>query len=262
MMYSSAIYDSDGQSLADAQRARVRQIIETARIGPDHHLLEIGSGWGGFALEAARQSGCRITSITLSGEQLRYARERARREGLDEKVKFQLCDYREARGSYDRIISIEMLEAVGHRHLGSFFSACDQLLNPNGLVFLQVITIPDQRYRQYRRSCDWIQKHIFPGGMLPSLHALSASISGHSALQIEGVRSIGAHYARTLHDWRISFQARLTEARALGFDDIFIRKWIYYLSYCEAGFSAKLIDDLHITLARPGEHISAICEDC
>lgn len=252
MMYSCAIFESPGDTLEQAQRRRLARIIARARIRPGHHVLEIGSGWGGFALAAARQTGCRVTSITLSERQLEFARARARAEGLDQRVRFELCDYRHMTGAFDRIVSIEMLEAVGHEYYGAFFAQCDRLLKPDGLVFLQVITIPDQRYDDYRRAGDWIQKHIFPGGLLPSLTVLSRAMTRHSRLWVESLENIGPHYARTLREWREAFAARRAELERLGYDEAFQRKWEYYFRYCEAGFATRRINNLHLLLTRSG----------
>jgi cyclopropane-fatty-acyl-phospholipid synthase len=249
LMYSCAIYMEEDQDLEAAQRNRLRTIIEKSKICQSDQVLEIGSGWGGFAIEAARQTGCRVTSITLSQEQLDLARARA--EKVDDRVKFELADYREMEGRFDKIISIEMLEAVGHKYLGAFFAACDRLLKPDGLVFLQVITIPDQRYAAYRKSCDWIQKYIFPGGMLPSLTAISDAMTHPSKLMVEHLENIGVHYATTLAHWRLGFLEKLDEVRGLGFDEGFQRKWLYYLAYCEAGFATRSINDIHLVLTRP-----------
>jgi cyclopropane-fatty-acyl-phospholipid synthase len=250
MMYSAAVFETATQSLEDAQRNKIRRLIDAARIGPDHHVLEIGSGWGGFAIEAVRRTGCRVTSITISQRQLEEARARAAAAGLSDRIEFKLCDYRDVEGLYDRIVSIEMLEAVGRRYLGAFFQTVDRALRPDGIAAIQVITIPDQRYKGYSRSTDWIQKHIFPGGHLPSLGALVAAMTQHSSLHVESVENIGPHYALTLRRWRENFDDALPRVRALGYDDIFIRKWRYYLCYCEAAFATRALDNLHLVLTR------------
>jgi cyclopropane-fatty-acyl-phospholipid synthase len=252
LMYSAAVYAHAGQSLQDAQVNKIRRLIQAARIGPEHHVLEIGSGWGGFALEAARTTGCRVTSITVSQRQLEEAQARAAAAGLADRVTFELRDYRNVEGRFDRIVSIEMLEAVGRSFLGTYFSALDRALKPDGLAAIQVITIPDQRYEAYSRSVDWIQKHIFPGGHLPSLGALCAAMTAHSSLHVESVENIGPHYAPTLRAWRDAFEANLPDIRALGYDEVFIRKWRYYLAYCEAAFATRALDNLHLVLTRTG----------
>lgn len=253
MMYSAALFDAADEPLAEAQRRKIRRLAALADIRAGHHVLEIGCGWGGFAIDTARQTGCRVTGITLSEEQYRYARERVEAEGLSDRIVIELCDYRDMQGTFDRIVSIEMLEAVGHRYYGTYFSACDRLLKPGGRVALQVITIPDQRYDSYRRNPDWIQKHIFPGGMLPSLTELSKAMTASSALTVEHLDNIGIHYAETLRRWRAAFESRRTELLKLGYDETFQRKWIFYLAYCEAGFQTRFINDLHLVLTRPAE---------
>jgi cyclopropane-fatty-acyl-phospholipid synthase len=252
MMYSCALFDQPSLTLEEAQRRKIQLLLEKAAPGPDDHILEIGSGWGAFAIAAARETGCRVTSITLSEEQLALARERVRAAGLADRVAVELCDYRHVDGRFDRIVSIEMLEAVGHAYLGTFFARLDQLLKPGGWAVIQVITIPDQRYDAYRRQPDWIQKHIFPGGMLPSLAALGRAMKDHSELVVQDLENIGAHYAPTLAEWRRRFLANAPAVRALGFDDAFIRKWVYYFSYCEGAFAERYLNDLHLVLARPG----------
>jgi len=253
MMYSSALFDAENEPLAQAQRNKLHRLIDLAGIRPEHHVLEIGCGWGGFAIEAAKRTGCRVTGITISEEQYDYAVERVNAENLHDRIEIVLCDYREMRGDFDRIVSIEMLEAVGHAYYGTYFATCDRLLRPGGRAVLQVITIPDQRYDAYRRNPDWIQKHIFPGGMLPSLTELCKAMTRHSRLMVEQLDNIGIHYAETLRRWRAAFASNREQLRAQGYDEPFQRKWIYYLSYCEAGFQARFINDLHLVLLRPAE---------
>ncbi|MDZ8119304.1 cyclopropane-fatty-acyl-phospholipid synthase family protein [Pontiella agarivorans] len=255
MMYSCAIFRNPEDSLAAAQLNKMDTLIEHAAIRPEHHILEIGCGWGGFAIEAAKRTGCRVTGITLSEEQYNFARNRVHSEGLENQVNIQLQDYRDLDGQFDRIVSIEMLEAVGHAYYGTFFKTCDQLLKPNGRVVLQVITIPDQRYDAYRANPDWIQKHIFPGGMLPSLTELNKAMTRSSRFTVEQLSNIGIDYAETLRRWRYAFEDRKQELRDLGFDEAFQRKWLYYLCYCEAGFQTRFTNTLHLTLARPAEEI-------
>jgi cyclopropane-fatty-acyl-phospholipid synthase len=250
MMYSAAVFHETSQSLEEAQRNKIHKLISAARIGPEHHVLEIGSGWGGFAIEAVRRTGCRVTSITISKRQLEEAQSRAAAAGLSDRIEFKLCDYRELRGTFDRIVSIEMLEAVGRDYLGVFFATLDRVLRRDGIAAIQVITIPDQRYQAYSRSTDWIQKHIFPGGHLPSLGALLSAMTRHSSLHVESVENIGPHYAPTLRRWLENFDAALPRIRALGYDEVFIRKWRYYLCYCEAAFATRALDDLQIVLTR------------
>lgn len=253
MMYSAALFQNTDIPLADAQRAKIHRLCELADIRAGHHVLEIGCGWGGFAIETAKRTGCRVTAITISEEQYRYAKERVNEEGLNGQVDIIMSDYRDVEGSFDRIVSIEMLEAVGHAYYGSFFNHCNRLLKPGGRVALQVITIPDQRYDAYRANPDWIQKHIFPGGMLPSLTELSKAMTKHSAFTVEHLSNIGVDYAETLRRWRAAFETNAGELQKLGYDETFQRKWIYYLCYCEAGFQTRFTNDLHLVLTRPEE---------
>jgi cyclopropane-fatty-acyl-phospholipid synthase len=252
MAYSCAIFRHTGESLEAAQRNKYRAIIEKARIGAGDHVLEIGCGWGGFAMEAVRRCGCRVTGITLSRDQYRLARERIRAAGLQERIDILFHDYRSIRGRFDRIVSIEMLEAVGHGYFGAFFNRLDRLLAPGGIAVIQVITIPDQRYDAYRRSHDWIRKHIFPGGLLPSLAIMTRNMTRHSGLMVEHLENIGDHYALTLAEWRRRFTANDDQVARLGFDRSFRRKWAYYLGTCEAGFRERVIGDLQLVLTREG----------
>lgn len=251
LMYSCAMFASPEESLDAAQQRKIATLITKLRLEPHHHLLEIGSGWGGFAIAAARASGCRVTSITVSEEQRRLAIARVALAGLSDRVEILFCDYREIRGQYDRLVSIEMLEAVGHPFLGAYFRACDRALKPDGLAVLQVITIPDPRYDAYRRGCDWIQKYVFPGGHLPALKAMTAAMARHSSLCIEHLENIGPHYGPTLRAWSRAFEQNLDRVRALGFDERFVRQWRYYLAYCEAGFASRTLDVLQLVLTRP-----------
>ena len=250
MSYSSALYRSGEEPLESAQKNKLRAIIEKAEITERDHVLEIGCGWGGFAVEAVNETGCRVTGITVSQAQHDYARELVRKEGLQEKIDILLCDYRHVTGQFDKIVSVEMLEAVGHRFLGTFFNACDRLLKTGGRVVLQTITIPDYRYEQYRKGVDWIRKYIFPGGHLPSLTAVCNAMSRYSSFSIDRVEDIGDHYVRTLRDWRERFNEQADSMQNMGLDRSFQRKWSYYLASCEAGFAAKALGNLQIVLKR------------
>ena len=251
MTYSSAYFEHSGQDLADAQRAKYRRLADNVRLSEGDHVLEIGCGWGGFASVAAGEYGARVTGITLSQEQAAYARERMVAEGLDHLVDIRVVDYREVEGQFDRIVSIEMLEAVGHRYLDTYFEQVDRLLAPDGLASIQVITIPEQRYENYLRRPDFIQRYIFPGGHLPSLEAMTSSMGDSTELFVDEVDNIGIHYAETLRNWRENFLGNTAEVRALGFDDRFIRMWEFYLAYCEGAFLARYISDLQLVLTRP-----------
>ncbi len=252
MLYSCGVYEGENDTCRDAQICKLQRIIGKARLEPTDHVLEIGCGWGGFALEAVRTTGCRVTGITVSEQQYRLATERVRDAGLQEKINILFTDYRQVKGLFDKIVSIEMLEAVGHKYLGTFFEACDRLLKPAGKLVIQVITIPDQSYEAYRRETDWIQKHIFPGGHLPSVTALSQAVTRHTSLLMEQLEDIGTHYARTLRDWRIAFTNNLDKIKSLGFDEVFQRKWIYYLATCEAGFAQRALGDIQVVFRKPG----------
>lgn len=252
MAYSSAVYARPEDDLETAQRNKFARIIGKARITAADHVLEIGCGWGGFAIEAVRQTGCRVTGITVSPAQYALARERVTAAGLSERIDIQLMDYRRITGRYDKIISIEMLEAVGHDYYGRYFQCLDSLLKPDGIVVLQTITISDRHYEQYRRESDWIRKHIFPGGHLPSTTALAAAMTRHSFLMIEHLENIGSHYAMTLADWRRRFVANRGKLPAMGFDKAFERKWLYYLTSCEAGFREGVLGDIQMVLTREG----------
>jgi cyclopropane-fatty-acyl-phospholipid synthase len=249
MTYSSALFESREQPLADAQRAKYRRIAELAGAEAGQHVLEIGTGWGGFALFAAGELGCHVTSVTISQAQHDLARRRVAEAGLADRVDVQLRDYRDISGTYDAIVSIEMLEAVGAEHYGEFFAAAAGALRPGGRVGLQVITFPHDAYLAQLRGANWIQRHIFPGGVLPSLAAIEASLEGTPFL-ITDVHDIRDSYARTLRTWRTRFFERLSEVRALGFDERFIRTWDYYLSISEAGFRTGLTQDLQIAIEK------------
>lgn len=248
MAYSCAVFQTDTLALDDAQEAKLDGICRRLGLRAGMEVLEIGSGWGGFAIHAARRYGCRVTSITLSQRQLVLARERAREAGVEDLVDFRLCDYREVTGSFDRIVSIEMFEAVGYEYYGAFFRACDRLLRAGGRMLLQTITVPDERFETYRRGFDFIRKHIFPGGLLASVGAINRTLQKQTRLRIGWVRNIGPDYAPTLHAWRERFMHHLPEVRRLGFDDRFIRMWEFYLASCEAQFAARTIDDVQLVL--------------
>lgn len=251
MTYSCAIHGYPEESLETAQKNKLNHLIEKGRISKKDHVLEIGCGWGSFALEAVRQTGCRVTGITLSEAQYTLARERVRRAGLENHITLLLKDYRQMTGSFDKIVSIEMLEAVGHNYLGPFFKQCDRLLAPNGLVVLQVITVPDQQYDAYNKHEDWIQRHIFPGGHLPSLSVLCKAITEHSQLLVDHLENIGPHYAETLKIWRNRFSENVDKLTELGFDEVFRRKWFFYLACCEAQFAERTLGNLQLVLTRP-----------
>jgi cyclopropane-fatty-acyl-phospholipid synthase len=249
MTYSSAVFATPDQSLAEAQRNKYRIVAANAGLAAGQHVLEIGTGWGGFALYAAGELGCRVTSVTISREQYDLARARVHAAGLDDLVEVQLRDYRDVEGTYDAIVSIEMLEAVGAEYLATFFEVCDRALRPGGRMSLQVITFPDAAYERQRRGANWIQTYIFPGGLCPSLAVIERA-TRDTRLLITGVTDIAPSYVRTLRAWRQRFLARLDDVRALGFDDRFVRMWEYYLALSEAGFATGISQDLQIAFEK------------
>ena len=249
MTYSSAVFEAPDQPLADAQRNKYRRMAEGAGLTSGMHVLEIGTGWGGFALYAAGEIGCRVTTATISKEQHDLAAERVREAGLAHLVDVQLRDYRDIEGTYDAIVSIEMLEAVGAEYFTTYFEACDRALKPGGRLSLQVITFPDIAYEPQRRGANWIQTYIFPGGLCPSLAVIEKSCHGTRML-LRDARDIGPSYALTLRAWRKRFLANLDAVRAQGFDERFIRMWEYYLALSEAGFAAGLTQDHQIVLEK------------
>ncbi len=251
MTYSCALFNTPGETLERAQRNKLRTIIAKAGISTDDHVLEIGCGWGSFAIEAVRQTGCRVTGITISHEQLELAQDRVAQAGLQDRIDIRLCDYRHLDRQYDKIVSIEMLEAVGHAGLEPFFRACRDALAPEGRAVIQVITIPDRKYNLYRFSSDWIRKHIFPGGHLPSLGAMQAAMAKQGGLQLADLEYFGQDYVQTLDVWREALLARQDEIFAMGFDEVFLRKWEYYFAYCRAGFRARIIDLAQMVLTKP-----------
>jgi cyclopropane-fatty-acyl-phospholipid synthase len=250
MTYSSAIFAEPQQGLSDGQIAKYRRMAESLDLKPGHRVLEIGCGWGGFAEFSAANYGCHVTGITLSKEQQRFAVERVARAGLVDKVEIALTDYRDVAGSFDRIASIEMFEAVGEAHWQTFFHKVRDLLAPGGLAALQVILIEDARFDLYRRSADFIQRYVFPGGMLPSQRAFARAAEA-ARLKIDETFHFGLDYARTLSLWQNEFQQAWPRVANLGFDSRFKRLWEYYLAYCEGGFRAGSIDVAQVRLVRP-----------
>ncbi len=253
MMYSSARWPAEAQqlSLEDAQHAKNEALCQHLRLTPDDHVLEIGTGWGGWALHAAGKHGCRVTTVTLSHEQHALATRRVAEAGLADRVEVRLQDFRDVTGRFDKIVSIEMMEALGHRYLPVFCEAVARLLKPDGLAAFQFITCPDARYGELRRGVDFIQKHIFPGSLLLPLNRVNALMADAGGLGLHHVDDFGPDYARTLREWHRVFRQKLDAVRALGFDDRFIRKWSYYLNYCEAAFALRNISVVHAVYTRP-----------
>ncbi|MFT2215017.1 class I SAM-dependent methyltransferase [Rhizobium giardinii] len=241
MTYSSALYSTGASDLQSAQRAKYRALADAAGIKAGHHVLEIGCGWGGFAEYAAGEIGCKVTGLTISREQLAFANERMRNAGLSDKVEIKFQDYREEKGLYDRIVSIEMFEAVGEKYWPAYFSQLQRCLKPGGKAGLQIITIKPEAYREYRANPDFIQKYVFPGGMLPTREHL-IDLGRKVGLKMSGDFGFGLDYARTLAEWRQRFWSVWDKVEPLGFDARFKRLWEFYLYYCEAGFRARNID--------------------
>ncbi len=248
MLYSCGIFEHKSDSLEKAQEQKMMRILSQADIQGNHHILEIGCGWGGFAVFAAKQTGCRVTGITVSKAQYERACRRVKDEGLEKQIAIKLQDYRHTTGKFDRIVSIEMIEAVGPQFFSTYFKQGQNLLKSGGKMVFQAIIIEDDRYENYCKERDWIQKHIFPGGHLPCLKILKQNISAHTRFKILDVHHMGPHYAKTLSNWRDRFLDREKEIYRLGFNETFCRKWIYYFSICEAGFSAGGIDNIQVTL--------------
>jgi cyclopropane-fatty-acyl-phospholipid synthase len=251
MTYSGAYFQHDGMDLEEAQEAKYQRLCEQLRLRQEDHVLEIGGGWGGNAIYMAQNYGCRVTSLTLSKEQHELATARVKAAGLEDQVTFLLEDYRNFSGRFDKIVSVEMLEAVGHRYLRTYFRKCNEWLKPDGILALQVITCPDSRYDSLRRGVDWIQKHIFPGSLLPSVNAINNAVNHTSEMTLVDLKDLGLHYAATLKVWFLMFNSRHAGIRALGFDERFIRKWNYYLCYCEAAFRMRNIHVMQLVYTRP-----------
>jgi cyclopropane-fatty-acyl-phospholipid synthase len=250
MTYSCAYWERPGMTLEEAQRAKNRHICEKLGLGPADHVLEIGCGWGGFAIQAATDYGCRVTGLTLSSSQAGFARARIDALGLGERIEIREEDYRLTEGRFTKIASIEMFEAIGLAEYGNYFGAIQRLLTRDGVACFQTIGVPDWRFERYRRRPDWIQQTIFPGSLLPSLEAITKAV-GRTQLQINGVEEIGFGYARTLREWRENVLGNLDQIRALGYDERFLRIWMFYLSYCEAGFAIRSLRNMQIVLGHP-----------
>jgi cyclopropane-fatty-acyl-phospholipid synthase len=252
LMYSAALWDGADDTLEAASTRKLDTICRQLRLTPTDHVVEIGTGWGGFALHAARHYGCRITTTTISREQHALARERVARAGLNDRIEVRLDDYRDLTGRYDKLVSIEMIEAIGASYLETYFAALDRLLQPDGLALVQAITIEDHRYARALRSVDFIKRHVFPGSFIPSVSAMLAAKTRASRLGLLALRDFGDSYARTIEAWRRRFLARVPEVRAQGFDERFVRMWEFYLAYCEGGFRERSIGVAHLLLAKPG----------
>jgi cyclopropane-fatty-acyl-phospholipid synthase len=251
MTYSSAYFVQPDQSLEHAQYEKYKMMAENLELSSKDHVLEIGCGWGGFATYVAKNYGCKVTGITISKEQLKYAQERVKREGLEDLIELKFCDYRDMSGQFDKVASVEMIEAVGHEFFKSYFSQIHNMLKPNGIACIQAITSPDSRYEQFKNGTDWIQTYIFPGSLLPSIGEINRIINKHTDMHLLNLKDFGIHYAKTLNLWFQRFNQNFEEIKKLGFDEEFKRKWNYYLQYCEAAFYMRNISVVQLTYVRP-----------
>lgn len=252
MMYSSAVFPTDSADLDTASLHKLDLICQALELKAEDRLIEIGTGWGGMALYAAEHYGCHVTTTTISQEQYRHTLDLVKAHGLEDRITVLTQDYRDLEGQFDKLVSIEMIEAVGHEYYESYFRTLSQLLKPEGKAVIQAITITDQRYESARRSVDFIKRYIFPGGCLPSINIISENIAAHTDLQMAGLRDITLDYAKTLEAWHQRFLAKLDQVHAMGFDERFVRMWRFYLSYCEGGFRERIIGTYQITMTKPG----------
>jgi cyclopropane-fatty-acyl-phospholipid synthase len=256
MMYSCALFEQPGMTLEQASTAKLDRVCERLALGPGDHVVEIGTGWGGFAVHAAATRGCRVTTTTISREQHDWAVATVRRAGLEHLVTVLLEDYRDLTGSYDKLVSLEMIEAVGWRHFGTFFEKCSSLLAPDGLMLLQAITIDDRAYEVEKAGSSFINTYVFPDGCLPSMEVISRCVARRTDMQTAGLDDLTPHYAETLRRWRANFEANVSRLARLGYDGRFQRLWTLYLSWCEAGFAERRIGNVMMLLAKP-RHRSA-----
>ena len=251
MMYSSALFSDERMSLEQASIAKLDALCQKLSLKQSDHLVEIGTGWGGMAVYAAEQYGCRVTTTTISEEQYRHTLELVNKKGLQNQVTVLKKDYRLLEGKFDKLVSIEMIEAVGHQYFGEYFSKCSNLLKPDGVMAIQAITITDQRYERAKNSMDFIKRYIFPGGCLPSVNCIANHVSADTDMIISDMSDMALDYAETLKRWREAFFSNIDQVRALGFDERFIRMWEYYLCYCEGGFRERVIGTTQMVMTKP-----------
>jgi cyclopropane-fatty-acyl-phospholipid synthase len=251
LTYSCGIFENENSTLEDASIAKYDRICRKLQLCPEDHVIEIGSGWGGFSIHAAKNYGCRVTTTTISDEQYDLAEKRIAASGVSHRIQLLRKDYRHLGGKFDKLVSIEMIEAVGHHYLDSFFQICSRLLKANGMMILQAITIVDQMFDAHKRSVDFSKRYIFPGSCIPSIHAMMRSITRKTDLKLFHLEDITPHYVRTLAEWRKRFFDRIDDVRAMGFSETFIRMWEYYLCYCEGGFAERYIGDVQMLLTKP-----------
>ncbi len=251
LTYSCGIFDCEHSSMGDASITKYDRICQKLELGPKDDVIEIGSGWGSFAIHAAQKYGCRITTTTISDQQFKLARQRIANSNVADRIELVMKDYRELKGKYDKLVSIEMIEAVGHHYLDAYFRSCSRLLKPDGMMLLQAITIADQLFERHKRSVDFIKRYIFPGSCIPSIAAITSSIAKATDLRLFHLEDITPHYARTLACWREQFFNNIDHVKALGYSEAFIRMWDYYFSYCQAGFAERYIGDVQILFTKP-----------
>ena len=251
MTYSCGIYEKEDSTFEEASLAKYDRIIDELDIQPHHHVLEIGCGWGGFASRLAERTQAKLTATTISEEQFQYARKRMEKEGVGERINIIKQDYRTLEGKFDRIVSIEMIEAVGHEYLPAYFASISNLLKPTGAAMIQAITMPDHRYKRYLKKVDYIRTRVFPGSCVPSVSAMMDAATRKTNLRPLDLHDIGYHYTRTLNEWRQRFQENREQIESMGYDPNFQRYWEYYLCYCEAGFAEGYTSDVHLLLAKP-----------
>lgn len=251
MLYSSAVYPTKEATLEEAQQYKLKRICEQVELQKNDSVIEIGTGWGAFAIYAATHYDCHVTTTTISDEQHDYVANKISELGLESKITLLKLDYRQLKGKYDKLVSIEMIEAVGHEYLPSFFTQCGELLKDDGAMLIQAITIGDQRYKHYLKNSDFIQQYIFPGGCLPSLNEMSEQIKNNTDMVIHTVNDIGAHYARTLADWRSRFIKSWPDLDRSKFDERFYRLWLFYFAYCEGAFRARATSTVHLMARKP-----------
>ena len=251
MMYSSGIFEHQDMTMEQASIAKLDRICQKLQLDENDHVLEIGTGWGGFAIYAARNYGCKVTTTTISQQQFDYAEQRIKDEGLEDRITLLCEDYRNLTGQYDKLVSIEMIEAVGHAYYKNYFQHCSDLLKPEGMMLLQSITIADQRYQTASKEVDFIQRYIFPGGSLPSVSVIAKNVSDHTDMRFYQLEDIGAHYATTLAKWRERFFSNIEIIQKLGYSETFVRMWDFYLCYCEGGFRENSIGTIQVLLTKP-----------
>lgn len=261
MMYSAAMYAKPDMTLAEAQHYRLDRICQKLNIRPGDEVIEIGTGWGGLAIHAAKYYGAKVTTTTLSKAQHDYAKAKVEAAGLSQQVTIVMQDYRDLTGQYDHLVSIEMIEAVGERFLDGYFKQCAKLLKPHGRALIQAITIEDHRYDRYKKSMDFIQKHVFPGGHLPSISRVMNGVGQNTDLVVRHMEEFGQHYAKTLRAWHENFERNWHEIKPHGYDERFRRLWRYYLCYCEGGFSERAISVMQILMSRNSDLQDAIVGD-